>query len=368
LTAVVAESGALQAITLAEYQGLQAGAAYVNQHGGILGHPVQLAEQNDNLSPTTAASLLEQDLSGGTAPNEVFAGTTSNETLAMVPILTQHKILSMQATVSNETINAQTHPYAFSLGPATTDAAATLAAAVKKSQPSAKTVGIVIGNDVNGTSLLTNERTALTALGFKVDVQTYDPTTTVDMTPQMEALKSDNPDVLVASGFGPVAGYILQARAKLGWAVPVVGDASFSANPLPTMVPKADLTGVSIATESDFLYKPLTQESQAYQTFDQLVTAQGANFSQNSVIYSIGYDVVILAQMAAGQAGSLDATAMSHALENIQQPTTPAYVTYPVEQFSSVKHSPILSADLAAVASPYVQNGLYLPVGQQPTS
>lgn len=368
ITAIVAQSGALAAITTAEMQGLQAGAAYVNQHGGVLGHPIQVTVQNDNLSPTTAASTLEQDLSGGSVPNEVFAGTTSNETLAMVPILTSKKILSMQAAVSDQTINAQTHPYAFSLGPSTTDAAATLAAAIKSSQPNAKSVGIIIGNDVNGTSLLNDERTALQAQGFKIYVQTYDPTNTVDMTPQMEALKADNPDVLVASGFGPVAGYILQARTKLGWNVPVVGDASFSANPLPSMVPKADLTNVFIATEKSFLYKPLSQEPQAYQTFVQLVKAQGGNFSQQSVIYSIGYDVAILAQMAAAQAKSIDTTAMTHALENLQQPSTPAYVTYPVEKFSSTQHSPILDPGLATVASPYIQDGLYLPVGQQPTS
>lgn len=368
VTAIVAESGPLSAITTAEMQGLKAGAVYVDQHGGVLGHPMQITVQNDNLSPTTAASLLEQDISGGNVPNEVFAGTTSNETLAMVPILTAHKILSMQATVSNETINAKTHPYAFSLGPATPDAAATLAAAIQSAFPHTKTVGIIIGNDVNGTSLLDNERSALQALGLKIFVQTYDPTSTVDMTPQMEALKADNPDVLVASGFGPVAGYILEARAKLGWNVPVVGDASFSANPLPSMVPKADLTNVFIATEKSFLYKPLTQMPAAYQTFVRLVEAQGGNFSQQSVIYSIGYDVAILAQMAASQAGSIDSTAMAHALENLKQPSTPAYVTYPVEKFSPTKHSPILPLGLATVASPYIENGLYLPVGQQPPS
>lgn len=365
LTAIVAESGSLQSVTLAEYQGLEAGAVYVNSHGGVDGHPIHLTEQNDNLNPTTAADLLEQDLSSGAPPNEVYAGTTSNETAAIVSILTSHKILSMQEAVSNTTINAKKFPYAFTLGPSTPDAAANLAAALKHAYPNAKSVGMIIGNGVNGSSLLTNEKAALEAVGLKVFVQTYASNNTVDVTPQMEALKADNPDVLVASGFGPVAGYILEARAKLGWTVPVVGDAAFSANPLPSMVPAADLTGVVIATYTTFLYKPLSQESQAYKTFVRLTKAEGSNFVEPIVIYSLAYDVPIMAMLAGDQARSVNSSALASALENLRQPNPAPYVTYPVIKFSSTQHSPILSANLAAVATPYLKDGLYVPVGSK---
>lgn len=364
----MAQTGPLAPVTKAEYQGLEAGVKYVNSHGGIDGHTAKLSEFNDNFDPTTAASLLDQQISSGTPPDLVFAGTTSTETLAMVPITTAHKILSLQATVSNKTITAKAHPYAFTLGPATPDAAATLAAVVKKEYPNAKTVGIIIENGVNGLSLLGNEKAALQKAGFTVVDQTYDPTS-VTVTPELQALQAQNPDVLVASGFGAVAGAILKDRAKLGWNVPVVGDASFSANALTKLVTtKADLNGVSIATLKSFIYKPLAQHSAAFQTFWTLVKSVGGKFTQQIVLYTIGYDVPVLAKMAATQAKSVNTVSMSKALENLKQPAHPAYVSYTIEQYSATKHSPILPTSLATPASPYIKTAQFLPVGSSSSS
>jgi branched-chain amino acid transport system substrate-binding protein len=361
--AIVAETGVLAEINTAEMQGLKAAAAYVNANGGILGHKVVVTEVNDNLDPTTAASDLEQAISSGSLPNLVFAGTTSNETLAMVPILNAHKLLSIQLTTSAQTIDPAKYPYAFTVAASTANESATLAAAVKQEYPSAKTVGILIGNDVNGTSLMNGEKAALEADGFQVVVQTYDPTTTIDMTPQLEALRADNPQVLVASGFGAVAGYILTGRAKIGWNVPVVGDASFSANPIASMVPKADLNGVVIATDKTSVYQPPSTWTPAFKTFVQYTTAQGANFSQGIGIYSLSWDVLILAKMAATQANSLGSTAMVSALQNLTQPAQPQYVSFPVEGYSPTLHSDNPSPSLATVASVYLKMGEFLPVG-----
>ncbi|MGA2209382.1 MAG: ABC transporter substrate-binding protein [Acidimicrobiales bacterium] len=361
--AIVAETGPLAAINTAEMQGLKAAAKYINANGGIVGHQVQVTVVNDNLDPTTAASDLEQAISSGNLPNLVFAGTTSNETLALVPILNAHKLLSIQLTTSAQTIDPSKYPYAFTVASSTANESATLAAAVKSEYPNAKKVGIIIGNDVNGTSLLEGEKAALEADGFQVVDQTYDPTTTIDMTPQLEALRADNPQVLVASGFGAVAGYILQGRAKIGWNVPVVGDASFSANPIATMVPKADLTGVVIATTKTAVYQPPSSWSPAFKTFVTYTEQEGANFSQGIGIYSLSWDVLILAKMAATQANSLDSSAMVSALQALKQPAHPQYVSFPVEGYSPTLHSTNAPASLATVASVYLKMGMFLPVG-----
>jgi branched-chain amino acid transport system substrate-binding protein len=293
----------------------------------------------------------------------VFAGTTSNETLAMVPILNAHKLLSIQLTTSAQTIDPAKYPYAFTVASSTANESATLAAAVKSEYPNAKKVGILIGNDVNGTSLLDGEKAALQADGFQVVDQTYDPTTTIDMTPQLEALKAENPQVLVASGFGAVAGYILQGRAKIGWSVPVVGDASFSANPIATMVPKADLSGVVVATDKTAVYQPASTWTPAFKTFVTYTEAEGATFTQGIGIYSLAWDVLILARMAATQANSLESSAMVSALQSLKQPAQPQYVSFPVEGYSPTLHSTNAPASLATVASVYLKMGEFLPVG-----
>lgn len=227
-------------------------------------------------------------------------------------------------------------------------------------------MGILIGNDVNGTSLLNSERSALTKVGLNVVDQEYNPTSTIDMTPQLQALQAAKPDVLVASGFGAVAGYILGGRAKLGWTVPVVGDASFSANNLAQLASPSQLNGVSVATIKTFIYKPLAQQSQAFQTFFNDTKAQGANFSQSIVIYTIGWDTIMLAKLAAEQAKSTSTVAMTHALENLTPPANPPYVSYTVEKYSAAQHSPILSPADDTVASPFLRDGQFLPLGQTP--
>ena len=361
--AVVAETGPLAAINTAEMQGLKGAAAYINANGGIIGHKVVVTEVNDNLDPTTAASDLEQAISSGTLPNLVFAGSTSNETLAMVPILNAHKLLSIQLTTSAQTIDPSKYPDAFTVASSTANESATLAAAVKSEYPKAKKVGILIGNDVNGTSLMDGEKAALEADGFQVVVQTYDPTTTIDMTPQLEALKAESPQVLVASGFGAVAGYILEGRTKIGWNVPVVGDASFSANPIASMVPKADLNGVVVATDKTAIYQPPSTWTPAFKTFIQYTKAQGAKFTQGIGIYSLAWDVLILAKMAGTQANSGDSSAMVSALQSLKQPAQPQYVSFPVEAYSPTLHSTNPSPSLATVASVYLKMGEFMPVG-----
>jgi ABC-type branched-subunit amino acid transport system substrate-binding protein len=283
----------------------------------------------------------------------------------MMPISTAHKVLSMGLTSSTQTVNPQSHPYEFSVASNNTDSAATLVASTKKSQPAAKSVGIMISNDTNGATLLQEEKSAFQAAGYKVYVEQYSDTA-LDLTPQMQALAADKPDVIIASAFGPAAGYILQARAKLGLTVPVIGDTDFAANPLPSMVPAADLKGVYISTQSQNLYRPPAKQSQALRSFFTHVAKEGySKITLPYVLASFAYDIVILAKVAATQANSTDSVAMTHALENLKQPAQPQWVTWPNYQFSATKHSPIYDVQaLAAFGSAYLTDGMVVPVAQ----
>jgi hypothetical protein len=160
-----------------------------------------------------------------------------------------------------------------------------------------------------------------------------------------------------------VAGYILQGRAKIGWNVPVVGDASFSANPIATMVPKADLSGVVIATDKTSIYQPPSTWTPAFKTFVTYTEQEGGNFSQGVGIYSLSWDVLILSKMAATQANSVDSSAMVSALQALKQPAQPQYVSFPLEGYSPTLHSSNPSPSLATVASVYLKMGEFLPVG-----
>jgi branched-chain amino acid transport system substrate-binding protein len=361
--AIVASSGPLAADTAPEIQGLQAGAKYVNARGGILGRKVQVIVKNDNDDPTTAATLLQKYLSGGTTPNIVYAGTTSTETFAMEPILTQAKILSLQTATSDQTMDASKFPYAFSLASSSSDFGFELAHAIKARYPSAKKIGIIIGNDVTGSSNLHNELIALHQAGYTTSVEQYDPTNTVNMTPQLEALRAQNPDLLVAGGFGAPAGYILKARAQIGWNVPLVGDASFSSNPLPSMASASELKGVSVLSTRNQVYLPLSRHSKAFQTLYKAVLPASGTFEVPFLLYAFGWDDILVAKAAATQAGSVSTEAMTHALENLKDPTAPDFLLGPYHYTASV-HTAIADLNAAVLVSPYTKDGQSLPFGQ----
>lgn len=361
--AIVASSGPLAAVTAAEMQGMAEGAKYVNAHGGINGHKVQVIVKNDNDDPTTAATLLQSYLSGGTAPNSVYAGTTSTETYAMEPILTQAKVHSLQTATSDETMDTSKFPYAFSLASSSSDFGFELAHAIKARYPNAKKIGIIIGNDVTGTSNLHNELIALHQEGYTTSVEEYDPTNTVNMTPQLEALRATNPDLLVAGGFGAPAGYILKARAQIGWNIPLVGDASFSSNPLPSMASASELQGVSVLTTQNEVYVPLSQHSQAFQTLYNATLPASGTFAVPFLLYEFGWDDIMVLKAAATQAGSSSTEALTQALETLKDPTAPDFLLGPYHYSASV-HTAIADLNAAVLASPYTKDGQSLPFGQ----
>jgi branched-chain amino acid transport system substrate-binding protein len=363
ILAVVASSGSLAAVTQSELQGMQAAAKYANAHGGFDGQKVEITVKNDNLDPTTAANLVQSALSSGTKPDMVYAGTTSNEAAAILPILTQSKIFSLQTDVSDTTIDPSKNPYAFTISSATAAFGAEVAAATKSHYPDAKKAGIIIGNDVNGSSLLQSEKPELEKQGYSVVVQTYDPTNTINMTPQLEALKAAGVQVLIASGFGAPAGYILKARAQIGWNVPLVGDSSFSANPLTTMASAAALKGVNVLAQPSAIYKPLSEQNAAFTTLYTAVKPASGTFEVPFDLYECGWDTIMVAQAAANQAKSFDAQAMTNALQTLKAQTSPLYLLGNYK-YSASQHSPVPDIAASTLASPYTKNGQDLPFGQ----
>jgi len=354
---IVAVTGPVAGPTAAEIQGTQAAVALINKSGGMYGHRIVMTVANDNLDPTTALSELQQAIGSNSKPNMVFAGTGSNETLAMMPTLTRYKILSMQLAGSSIVDS----PYQFVLPNYIPTQAQAVVASIVKNYPSAKNVGIIISNDAQGTALLQYYQTALTKAGLTYNAQTFADTTT-NVTPQLQALQATNPDVVIASGYGAVAGYILQDRATLGWKVPVVGDGQLSANNLPALVPSSALTGVSLIGMNSQVYAPLPTKSKAFQNFFLGITKQGADYSEPIILYSLAYDDLILTQLAANQAKSIAAPAIAKALEHLKQPKVKQYVSWSVEGFTPTIHVEQAPFTDYTLVSPFTKLGMYLPL------
>jgi branched-chain amino acid transport system substrate-binding protein len=331
---ITATSGPAASFGLAEAGGLKAAIASLNQSGGILGHKVVLTVANDQADPTQAVSLLQNAISSGNTPNLVEDGVTSNETLALLPALTQHQILGIGETGSDQIDTPSKYPYAFSLSPVPSTGVQAMISYVAQHFPGKK-VGVLTGNDAVGQSSEATYK-QLYQGNSNVVFGTY-VTTAVDQTAALQRMRDQGVQVLILSGFGAQIGYVVKARATIGWNVPVVGDDGVAASALPSLVGAAALNGITVENQSIGVYQPPAQQSPALQALIKGVQAQGP-ITQTLLLYAFTWDIMQLVNLGAEQAHSITTPAIALALEHLKQPAQKPYVSYNTEAFTTTQH------------------------------
>jgi hypothetical protein len=74
-------------------------------------------------------------------------------------------------------------------------------------------------------------------------------------------MKGDHPSAMLLEAVGASAGYALTARQQVGWSVPTLGDPATASTPVASLVPAADLKGVSALFFKTSVYAPAAQRS-----------------------------------------------------------------------------------------------------------
>jgi branched-chain amino acid transport system substrate-binding protein len=330
-------SGPLASLGQAEVRGMQASAAIVNARGGIFGRRVRVDAVDDQSDPTKAASLLIDRISSGNVPDFVQGGTGSNETLAMLPILTEHKILYFGQNGATQINDPARYPYAFSLALLPNVMGAVLARHL--TLQGFHKVGIMVSNTASGQSQMPDIEAAINNAGISTTAQSFDPTS-LDMSPQLDALKAQNPDALVTvNAFGRAALTLLQSRQKLGWMIPTVGDTALAAQDLVGGVGAAAVANVFYAVSPIQRWVPPAKRSKAFKTFLTALKAQGP-ITTSLNVYSQAYDELQILQVAAAQARSTSVPKLAAALAQLKRPAAAAvpWVTYPHVVFTKTSH------------------------------
>jgi branched-chain amino acid transport system substrate-binding protein len=315
--------------------GVKSAAAVLNKSGGILGHPVQVEVLDNGGNPTTAASKLAQRLSSGTLPNLVEPGSISTEGVAEVPIANAHKVLSIGTPNDSSLNDPKKYPYEFLIAP-NASLPATSVMEYAKSKGWTK-LAMISSSDAYGASVAKATTDAAKAAGITLSTATYNDTD-LDVTAQLQQLKSHNPDALFMQSFGSPAGVILAGRQKLQWNIPLVGDLTTATTPLIwDQGGSSSEQGMVVQTNTVNQYSASPPAAQT--AFIAALKQQG---TINSVLTttSYQYDSVMVVAQAAKQANSIDSGAMAKALENLQQPADPPWVTLKTYVFSATDHSP----------------------------
>jgi branched-chain amino acid transport system substrate-binding protein len=333
---VGAATGPSNLYGLGQLHAMKEAVAYINSHGGMAGHQIKLVLKDDGSDPTNAVSGLLSYVASHGPPDAVWAGSESNETGALLPVLAQRKIFGYAQTDGPRLLRADASakfPYEFD--PSPTPSLIDLAAASWLKEKHFHKVGILqeqLDYTTSETPLLAGY---LRKEGISDTVATFAPTLT-DVTPEVSELKSAGADVVFAEALGPAAGYTLAARAKLGWNVPVLGDGAFSSNDVTKLVPASDLTQLYLLESgrgaSASAHYPALDLFKSYMDKTGGIGADGIGSE------AAAWDATMTVYTAARQAGATTPAALANALEHMRSPVQPYYVNERAEAFSSTDH------------------------------
>jgi branched-chain amino acid transport system substrate-binding protein len=214
-------SGAYAQFAAANTAALKASANVINQNGGIDGRKVVVSVANDNSDPTQAVSLLQQDLATSTSPPNLVAFSTNDEGTALMPILNSDKILTM-TNVGAPLDNAAEYPYTVSLS--FNQETPYLVMRQRLEAEGARRVGFVSTNDSVGQVFWSAFKQAFAGSGIAV----YDEPVnlnSLNVVPNMVALKNEGVDHLVVESYTALTSYIFAARTEAGMNnIPTIGD------------------------------------------------------------------------------------------------------------------------------------------------
>jgi branched-chain amino acid transport system substrate-binding protein len=330
---------------------MKAAVDLLNKHGGVAGHHIVLTVKTDQEKATNAVSDLQSALSGGNTPNLVWPGSSSTTGEALAPTLTRDKILANGVVSAPSVVTPRVNPYLFNVTGSLKTQGQDLAKYFKSKGDTR--VGLLYENFIIGQEEEGAEAAALKAAGITVSAVNYPPTA-LNVTPQMESLKSDNVQAVLLDGLGQPDGLALAARATMAWSAPVVGDALDGGTFDPKGVSATQLKGVEWLVQNVEVYK--AHESPAFTTFYKAVKKVGP-IDVPLFEYAAGWDVVMQADDAAKQAHSIAATKMAAALNHLKKLKQPNYVLAPYESYSATTHA--LTVPLSVVPMAVPTGGMY---------
>jgi len=310
---VADQTGPNKTIGTQEALGVQAGAAYLNAQGGVLHRKIAVTILNDVGDAATATSLVIKQLAQNPAKySMIYPGEEGTIVAALIPIVKRDSLYAVDINDgSSGCVAAASCPTQFSLSGAaslTTEAPASFFAGKKYTN-----VGVLSAQLDFTANEATDIQPYLKKAGIKYETASF-PVSAVSVTSEMSQLKSGGAQAVYAAAFGAPIGYILQARAQLGWNVPVVFDVAGASFNIPALAPASEL---SSTYETAFACMAPSSNLPAIGLISKYApTTQDPTVPCNQT--ASGWDSMMLFAAAAKSAGSLSATSLAKATEGIK--------------------------------------------------
>ena len=236
-------TGPTATLSRALLSGMKVAVDDANAAGGIGGREVVLIENNDQNDPTSAVSALQELINSGEKPDLVYPGGSSAVSLSLLPITTREEILSLGGTVASQLNDPEAFPYHFGTAELT-DAYVPPFVQIAEEEGFEK-IAMIFSNNPTGQAAEAAYRKEITAAGLEFVSVGYQPEA-LDMTAQLEQLRSQNPDALIFEGYGTPVQYLMRSRAGMRWDIPSYSNQTSSTYPFVEDFSEEQLRGVQV--------------------------------------------------------------------------------------------------------------------------
>lgn len=304
--------------------GAKAAVEHVNSKGGVDGRKVVIDFVDTQSDPSRAVSVLKQKIAEK-RPDIVYSGSSSTDVVAMLPALTQEKLPFVTNTVATDVGIGDANPYSFS-SLAGQDLVADYYVKIFADK-GINRIGLLYPDVPAGTTAAESYKKVLPDSGIEVVDASYDADA-LDMSAQLERLKSENVDAVLFWSLGPAGGYILKSRNKIGMTTPFYGDTAASSANIGSVVTAEEAEGVELAVWNINVKKAGADDTQGSKDLMAQLATDKIEYKGPLSLYALAYDAIVLSlNGVANSEDPSDAASWAKAMIAQGDPTFPAAIS-----------------------------------------
>lgn len=293
-----------------------AAAKVINEEGGILGRDVELTFEDDRFDPVTAQNILQEALNSDNPPDMVFPGTTSLVTVPVMPLLSQHKILSIGPSASPLANDPEKFPYGFNV----------LAPPDDYQQPVMKflsekgltKVAAIVTTEETGAIAADALARQAEEYGVEIEFEKLDAAS-VDATSELSRLMSDEPQALVIEALTSPATMqvVLNSKDKLGWDVETIFGQTNAVVGIQQGT-EEQIRGSFMQGAAFNIEGSDRQQTDGFKAFQEAVDAEAPTKDYQLFVYGLYFSTLQVFRAGAEKADSLEAPKVAEAIESLK--------------------------------------------------
>ena len=345
-------TGATQTASQVALAAIEGAAKVINDAGGINGRQLVVESVDSQGDPTRAVTLLQEKLASGDKPDLVFAGLSSAETLAMLPVLTRNRIPSFGNSSSPAINDPQAYPYHFGFAQ---DAAAQLnSLKAELNRRGIKKLAVLRSQDAYGDGVANGVK-AVGGGDIEIIDTAYNPQD-IDLSVAWQRAAGAGADAIYSDCFGDPCPRLFNGRLAAGVTdVPTIfgsGPSATGSGPVG-FADEASFENLDVTIWNYLRYVPPAQRTENFNAMYSAVVGTGGQPAGTLLPAIIAWDGVRMLSKAIEAADSGDAEAVVGAvLASAEPPGT--WLTAPegTIKFTAESHFPAPYDGLMIFAKP----------------